>query len=122
MSERAKKGEIFNPEFIEHKYDLTQKGANINISFALDLKTLELIWIDSPIHYNGDVVAASSKSLFKSLKDALKVHMNLYDFMLLHKGHVEFTNDKEEADIVVSDSNDATLRPFDIAKIAAEWL
>ena len=60
--------------------------------------------------------------MFSSLKDVLKEHMNLYDFFMLHKGHVEFVDNIDEADIVVSDDSNATLKPFDVENIAANWL
>ena len=123
LNSKGKKGKIYNPEFIKYKFDLTQRGSNQNVAFAVDLKTMELIWIDSPLSHNfTGIVAALSSGVVLSLKDALKVHMNLYDFFMLHKGHVEFVDTKEGADIIISDSIDATLKPFDVANIAADWL
>ena len=123
LNEMGKEGEIFNPEFVEHKFDLTQKGSNQNVAFAVDLKTMELIWIDSPFsHMFSGIVAAVSSGVVLTLKDALKEHMNLYDFFMLHKNHIEIVDNKEDADIIISDSDDATLKPFDVANIAANWL
>lgn len=123
MPEIGKEGEIFNPEFVELKFDLTQRGSNLNCAFVIDLETMELIWMDSAKTYDhGGIVAAASASLCATLKDVLKEHMNLYDFFMLHKGHIEIVDKIEDADIIVSDKDFATLKPYDVAIIAANWL
>lgn len=123
MPQIGKKGSVFNPEFVKYKFDLTQKGSNQNIAFAVDLETLELIWIDSPMSYNyNSIVASRCPGVVMSLKNALKTHMNLYDFFMLHSNHFTLVDNKEEADIIISDSEDATLKPFDVEEIAAKWL
>ena len=123
MDEFCKEGEIFNPEFVKHKFTLTQKDSNLNIAFAIDLKTMEMIWIDSPLSEDGSyVVAARSYDVILVLKNALKEHMSLYDFFLLHCKHMEIVDNKEEADIIISDSPDATIKPYDVAEIASDWL
>ena len=66
--------------------------------------------------------AAASASLCATLKDVLKEHMNLYDFFMLHKGHIEIVDKIEDANIIVSDKDFATLKPYDVAIIAANWL
>ena len=122
MPEIGKEGEIFNPEFVELKYNLTQRGSNLNSAFAIDLETMELIWMDSPQASDGYVVAACVTGVILSLKDVLKEHMNVYDFFMLHKGHIEIVDNPSVADIIVSDMEDATIKPFDVAILAAEWL
>lgn len=123
MPQIGKKGSVFNPEFVKYKFDLTQKGSNQNIAFAVDLETLELIWIDSPMSYNyNSIVASRCPGVVMSFKNALKTHMNLYDFFMLHSNHFTLVDNKEEADIIISDSDDATLKPFDVEEIAAKWL
>lgn len=123
MPEKGKKGVVYNSEFIKYKFDLTQRGSNQNLAFAVDLETLELIWIDSPMSYDYDcIVASECPGVVMSLKNALKTHMSLYDFFMLHSNHFTLVDNKEEADIIISDSEDATLRPFDVEEIAARWL
>ena len=123
MPEKGKNGVVFNPEFIKHKFDLTQTGSNQNVAFAVDLETLELIWIDSPLVYDfSGIVASNCSGVVLSLKNALKEHMNLYDFFKLHSKHLEIVDSKEEADIIISDSDDATLKPYDVETISAIWL
>lgn len=123
MNKLGKKGVVFNPEFIANKFDLTQKYSNQNIAFAIDLHKMELIWMDCPLS-NGftNIVAKYTSGVVISLKEALKEHMNLYDFFKLHNGHVNFVDKKEEADIIISDDDDATLKPYDVEKIASLWL
>ena len=123
MPEIGKKGKVFNPELVKYKFDLTQRGSNQNIAFAIDLKTMELIWMDCPFSYDYyGIVASGNSSIVMALKNALKTHMSLYDFFMLHKKRIEIVENKEEADIIISDSDDATLKPFDVQKIASEWL
>ena len=123
MPEKGKRGKVFNPEFVKYKFDLTQKGSNQNIAFAVDLETLELIWIDSPFSYGCcGIVASGNDSIVLALKNALKTHMSLYDFFMLHKKHIEIVKTKEDANIIISDSDDATLKPFDVETISSKWL
>ena len=123
MPEKGKKGVVYNSEFVKYKFDLTQRGSNQNIAFAVDLETLELIWIDSPMSHDFDcIVASDCPGVIMSLKNALKTHMSLYDFFMLHSNHFTLVDNKEEADIIISDSEDATLKPFDVEEIAARWL
>ena len=123
MPEKGKKGVVYNSEFVKYKFDLTQRGSNQSIAFAVDLETLELIWIDSPMSYDYDcIVASECPGVVMSLKNALKTHMSLYDFFMLHSNHFTLVDNKEEADVIISDSEDATLKPFDVEEIAARWL
>lgn len=123
MESKHKNGEIFNPEFVKMKFDLTQSSSNSNIAFAIDLKTEELIWLDCPLSTSTyNVVACSDYSLIMALKSALKTHMNIYDFIALHRGHISFVEDKKDAEFIISDSDDATLKPFDVETITAKWL
>lgn len=123
MPQKAKKGIVYNSEFVKYKFDLTQRGSNQNIAFAVDLETLELIWIDSPMSYDFDcIIASACPGVVMSLKNALKTHMSLYDFFILHSDHLTLVDNKEEADIIISDSDDATLKPYDVEEIAAKWL
>lgn len=123
LDAKGRRGKVFNPEFVEYKFDLTQKGSNQNIAFALDLETLELIWLDTPFYYHySNIIASGNSGIIYALMDALKKSMNMYDFFLLHKNHMEIVEDKEEADIIISDQDDATIRPFDVEIISALWL
>ena len=119
----GKSGEVFQPEFVKYKFDLTQIGSNQNIAFAIDLETLELIWLDCPFYHNRNrIVASGNYGIILALKNALKTHMNMYKFLSLHQKHLTFAKSKEEAEIIFSDSDDATIKPFDFDKIASEWL
>ena len=123
MPEKCKKGDVFNPEFLRYKFDLCQKNSNNNVAFAVDLKNLELIWIDSSFCYNDCCfVASESYGVVLALKNALKEHMNLYDFFMLHNKHLSLVDKKEDADFIISDSEDADLKPFDVEKITENWL
>lgn len=123
LPKKGRKGIIYDSKFIEHKFDLTQKGSNQNIAFAIDLKENELIWMDCPYYsFSSGVVASKSTGLSIALRKALENHINMYDFFMLHKNHLELVDSKDEADIIISDSDDATLKPYDVEKITSEWL
>ncbi len=116
----GKKGEVFNPEFVKYKFDLTQKGANSIISFVLDLETMEMIWMDCPRYYGGyGLVASLDIGMVLSLKTALKKRMNLYDLVELHKGHLSFVEDPKDATAIIGDSPNATITPFELS---FEWV
>ncbi|MDE7095776.1 MAG: hypothetical protein K2O23_04730, partial [Anaeroplasmataceae bacterium] len=120
MTAKGKKGEVFNPEFVKYKFDLTQKGANEIISFVLDLETLEMIWMDCPRYYGGlGLVAVLDIGMIQGLKTALKKRMNLYDLVELHKGHLAFVEDPKDATTIIGDSPDATITPFELS---FEWV
>jgi len=122
LPEAGKQGELFNPEFVEHKFDLTQLGANAIVSFVIDLENMEMIWVDSPTRGGMSYVAARNVNTILATKNALKERMNLYDFFLLHERHLTFVSNKEEADYIISTEEGADLSPYDIASIASIWL
>ena len=124
LNNKGKKGDIFQASRVKHKFSLTQKESNHNVSYLIDLKTMELIWVDAPISgscYN--VVASKSMGILSVLiKDLMKTRMNFYDFLMLHKSHISFVDKKEKADFIISDEEDATLKPYDIETISSKWL
>ena len=123
MNEACKKGITYNPEFIKYMFDLTQKSQNQNVAFALDLETLELIWIDAPYsNVYSCIVASGHYGVRLALMDALKTHMSFYDFVMLHHKRFEIVEDKKDADIIISDTIEASLKPFDVEEISAKWL
>lgn len=123
LPQLGKKGEVFQPQFVKHKFDLTQRGANQNIAFLIDLVKMEMIWLDLPFSYLcHNIVASENNNILIALHEAKKRQMNLYEFFLLHNRHLEFVSKIEEADIIISDQDSGTIKPFDIEKIASEWL
>lgn len=115
MSSLGKKGEVFHPEFVKYKFDLTQKGANSIISFAVDLETMEMIWMDCPRYYGGSgLVASLELGVIQGLKTALKKRISLYDLVELHKGHLSFVEDFKDAAFIIGDSSQATITPFEL--------
>lgn len=120
MPSLGKKGEVFNPEFVKYKFDLTQKRVNSVISFVLDLETMEMIWMDCPRYYGGyGLVASLDIGMIQGLKAALKKRMNLYDLVELHKGHLSFVEDPKDATTIIGDSSSATITPFELS---FEWV
>ena len=123
MPHGGKNAKLHNPSLVKNKYDLCQKGVNHIIAFAIDLETMEMIWMDTPLQYAyNSVVACENYGVILALKKALMTKMNLYDFFMLHKNHMTIVDNKEEAEIIISDSNDATIKPYDLEIISSRWL
>lgn len=123
MEKKGKKGVVFNPEFVKYKYDLTQYGSSQNIALAIDFKNRELIWMDIPRPSGGIYqVASGDGMLVIALKEALKKQMNMYDFIKLHSSHVTFVDDISQSEFIISDKENATLKPYDVEKVTASWL
>ena len=121
---KGKIGEIFEADKVKCKFDLTQRGSSQNLAFAIDLETLEMIWLDFPYTHSQcyAVAQASNLSLVMVLKRALQKRMSIYELVMLHRNHLDFTKSKTKAKYLISDSEKATLTPYDIEKISSEWL
>lgn len=123
MEKKGKRGVVFNPEFVKYKYDLTQYGSSENIALAIDFKTRELIWMDISRPSGGIYQVASGDSgVVIALKNALKNQMNMYDFIKLHSSHLTFADDISQSEFIISEKENATLKPFDVEKITSSWL
>lgn len=122
--QKGKVGEIFEADKVKCKFDLTQRGSSQNLAFAIDLETLEMIWLDFPYTHSQcyAVAQASNLSLVMVLKRALQKRMSIYELVMLHESHLDFTKSKTKAKYLISDSEKATLTPYDIEKISSEWL
>ena len=124
LDKKAHKGSIFQPGKVKHKFTLTQKGAHSTCAYIVDLKTNELIWVDTPVGataYNS-IAIQQADELAGVIKDVQKIHMNFYDFLMLHEGHISFVDKKEDANFIISDEDGASLKPYDIETIASQWM
>jgi hypothetical protein len=122
--DKGKKGGIFEASTVKYKYDLTQESSAKNIAYVIDLKTMELIWIDCAHSHSPSyaLVANGDLSLVAIMKNALKKHMSIYDLVMLHKDHIEFVDNKEDAKFIIDASSDSSLSPYDLEKLSADWL
>ena len=122
--QQGKAGEVFEADKVKHKFDLTQRGSSQNLAFAIDLESLEMIWIDFPYTRNQCYAVAqnSNLSLVMLLKRALQKHMSVYELVMLHENHLDFSKNKAKAKYLIDDSENATLSPYDIEKISSDWL
>lgn len=121
FDKKGKEGKVFDPQFVRHKFDLTQKGVNSNIAFVVDLETMEMIWMDTSIQSGMCCVSEGDKFVDAAVKKALKEHMNLYDFFMLHKGHISLVDTKEEAEFIISEDPEANIKPYDVEIISSQW-
>ena len=117
MPQRAKRGAVFNPQFVRHKFDLTQH-ANKNIAFALDLQTLTMVWMDvNLLSAHSNLVASGDSGLVIALRRALRKHVTMDEWLRLHISHLTLTDNRNAATIVAGDDGNA-----DMEKFAAEWM
>lgn len=94
----GKKGEIFDAKTVKLKFDLTQKNVNRVYVLCLDTYLNEVIWLDIPDYqFNYVVSADKQQDIAYILRKALRKKVSLYDLVLLHKNHVTFTSNKDEA-------------------------
>ena len=125
-NDKGKTGEIFQGNLVKHKFDLTQKGSSQNLAFVIDLKTLEMIWVDFPYSstqsYSVAANLSSNLNIVSTIKRALQIHMNMYDLIKLHKNHIEFCKNKSDAKYIIGDVSKTNLSPYDIEKISSYWL
>ena len=122
MPQRAKKGEVFNPQFVKLKFDLTQPTCK-DIAFVLDLETKELIWADTTLLslFSGQV-ASVDRGLEVALRNVLKKQVSMYDWMQLNGNRMQIVDRKEDADWVVDDTDEANVSVFDIEGFSANWM
>ena len=117
----GRKGEIFDPKTIETKFDLIQQNSSLNSSFAFDLETKELIWIDMPNNIiRSSTIANESKGISIVLEKANKYRLSIYDLVMMHKKRMTIVSDKSKADFVIDLEGDLT--PYDMNKIVSNWL
>ena len=121
-AEQRDKGEAFQPNRVEYRFDLTTPDADQEVAFVLDLWNMELIWMDIPCSVSHFSVATGSPSLVAATRDAMRPRMDLYTFFKLHDGHVSFVDDPKEAEFVIADKDGADLSPCDEGAIGAHWL
>lgn len=114
--------ERLKPSTVKYKFDLTTKDCGEIVAFIVDTKTRELIWVDAPFTAGKGHVAACDLRVVAQIQDAIKTRMNLYDFFLLHSGHVSFVDDPKEADLFIGDEDEANLKPYFVQDIIADWL
>lgn len=126
LPQNGKQGEVFNPQFVTYKYNLAQRSCR-NVAFAIDLDTLELIWIDSaPASVSPDfsrnIIASFDYKVFVALIKAKQKQVSVYDWLTLHGTHFDIVQDESLADIVASDKPDADISPFDVASFSAKFM
>lgn len=121
--ERPGSGEVYEPKTVEDKLDLSA-DAKIAIPAIFDLKSGEVIWADMsltkwPYWYN--TVAANLWGIQLTLKAMTMLSKaNLYDLLKLHaQARGQLVDDEKQADTRFSVAEGT---PFDLTKIAAEYL
>ena len=113
---------MFNPQFVKLKFDLTQPTCK-DVAFVLDLETQELIWADTTLLslYSGQV-ASVDRGLEVALRRVLEKQISIYDWMTLHGDHLQIVDNKQDADWVVDDTDDANVSVFDIEGFSSKWM
>ena len=122
-SNLGKKGEVFEAKTVQTKFDLRQRGSNLNVALAVDLESLELIWLDIPQAYNTlGLVASECSDISYILKKANQNLISIYDLVMLHKNHINFVSKKEDAKFIIDTNINSDLSPFSLEVISRDWL
>ena len=112
FTENRLKG-IFNPKAVKIKSILTHQSANMVAGFIIDIENMSLIWLDTPVDFSYYSTSATNLNVKFILNDTLKNKMNLYDFYLLHKGHIEFVDDISKANNIIGINNQANINALE---------
>lgn len=113
----GKKGEIYSAKEVETKFDLTASAKN-NYGFIYDVENNQLINLDKSLAV-GRIAATGSKALIKFIKKYSNLSLNLYDLLEVECGaRFKRVEKPEDAEIIISNSEDATIKPFEQEKLA----
>ena len=112
---------LYREDLVNIKAKLNQKNGNMNLAFVIDLKSNELIWLDVPISENYYSISEDNLSIFGALIDGLKTRMNFYDFIKLHQNHVNFVQNKEDADLIIGNDINDDINPIDLNNFSINW-
>lgn len=112
---------LYREDLVNIKAKLNQKNGNMNLAFIIDLKLNELIWLDVPISEDYYSVSENNLSILAALIDGLKTRMNFYDFIKLHQNHVNFIQNKEDADLIIGNDINADINPIDLNNFSINW-
>lgn len=128
-----KSGEIFEPTTVRGKFDITLDGSSVMPCF-FDMKTREMIWLDSVIpgcgeygHYsqanNLNNNIASSTDMLRAYLKMKDTKVTMKELVCLHIDAVGATQvfDKKEADYVVG-LGEGDLDVYDFVEINADWI
>ena len=116
--------QVFNAQDVEIKIDLTQDKTNECLAFLVDIENMELIWLDIPSYEeNYFVVAANDYSYISAvIKKATSYNISIYDLVKLHEKHITFTDNKDEALLIIDNSDKSLINPYNLELISKDWL
>lgn len=119
---KGKTGEVFEPATVETKFDLVQRATDMVCSLLVDLETLELIWLDIPVVNISNVATCEKSVLGCIIQNAILPRMTCYDLLKLHKGHISFEDNKEDATYIFDEEGSELFSPYRFDQIAKNWL
>lgn len=124
MPKKAKKGTVFNPQFVKQKFDLLQT-ANKNILFVVDLVEETIIWADANImEFGGNMLVMNDDAKMTQiiLYRLLLPQISMGEWLKLHSSHLELTENREDADYIADNKTEADISPFDTIGFVANWM
>ena len=111
---------LYDEKAVYIKSKLNQERGLENIAFVIDLLNLELIWVDMPYcDYYGSVTY-DSLGVKSILIDVLRKRMIMYDFIMLHKKHMSFVTDINEAKVIIGPTNQANINPLNFETLTKD--
>jgi hypothetical protein len=131
LRKEAASGEIFEPASVWSKFDIAHDGKS-TVPCLFDIKSRQMIWIDSPIELRRlNSVANNLSNNLATVLDVLKSYLEMQSTKLTISGLVEMhatavkaeiLTKREDADFVVGLGNDFNLDVHDFATINAQWI
>lgn len=111
-------GNIFEPKTVKTSYMITGEST-FSYLFAIDLKTNEIVWLNTAINSNSRV--AGNENVMENIQKKLHATeiFNVYDFF--EQSSAMLVSDPETAELIVSDNyqGDNVVHSYDVDKILA---
>ena len=121
--ENGKVNNLFKPDTVLTKFRLSSKSTEA-LAAIFDIKENKLILVDTtlPNKRSVSIAGESVNILSKYLEKYIKPSMSMYDLVNIEHKRFTLVNDKESADIVIDDCDDADIRPWDQEKFSKMFM
>ena len=121
--ENGKVNNLFKPDTVMTKFRLSSKSTEA-LAAIFDIKENKLILVDTtlPNKRSVSIAGESVNILSKYLEKYIKPSMSMYDLVNIEHERFTLVNDKESADIVIDDCDDADIRPWDQEKFSKMFM
>ena len=112
----GKAGEIYDPRTVETKFDLKSKS-KCNYGFIYDVESNVLINVDRAVA-SGRIAGNNTAAISEVVKKYTREQFTLYDLIMAESSMFEFVETKEEAEVIIGDSEEATIKAYEQEKLS----